>query len=310
MPAAVKDRAKRSLAQWVELARERYGRPLFMPTISFDLVGATAGKAFQERRHVQLNAVLLQENLEEFEAQVIPHELAHLLVHHLYGFSGGHGDEWKHTMRRLGLSPERTHKMDVSNSRTVARVKGYICGCGPHEVSVTLHNKLQRRGAKATCNKCRKVLRWVGEGVGSVGSGSAYVAPSRPPAPAHRPLPPPGRPSVLQPGGRTPSEAMLRFADSLAKKHSMQVTGDVKADFELCRQFLDKWSKAPVAPRGPVLVPTVLPPPPRPPQGQEEPPTDRQLAYATSIASRKGLTIPADIVRSKRAISNWIDANR
>lgn len=286
-----------------------------MPTISFDLVGTTAGKAFQPERHIQLNAVLLTENLDEFEKQIIPHELAHLLVKHLYGFSGGHGDEWKDTMRRLGLTPDRTHSLDVSNARTVKRVQGYVCCCGPHEVSTRLHNRI-RRGAKVTCLKCGKRLRWVGE-AGCTGTIAPVerpiarpVAPylTRPPAPAPSPAP---RPQP-KPGGRSPSEAMLRFADSLAKKHGVALPADVKVDFDACREYLDKWSKAPVIARQAAPAPA-LTPAPAPyarPAGANDSPTERQLTYATSIAVRKRLTIPDDALQSKRAISAWIDQNK
>jgi hypothetical protein len=40
-----------------------------------------------------------------------------------------------------------------------------------------------------------------------------------------------------------------------------------------------------------------------------EPPTEKQLAFARSIASRKKLAIPAEALPNKRAISAWIDAN-
>lgn len=312
VPSAVKDRAKRSLAQWVELARQRYNRPLFMPTISFDLVGTTAGRAHQDKRHVQLNAVLLTENLDEFEKQIIPHELAHLLVMHLYGFSGGHGDEWKHTMRRLGLTPDRTHSLDVTNARTVPRMSGYACGCGPCEISTKMHNKI-RRGAKFTCQKCRKRLHWTGVpgGAGTVAPVARPVARPATPYPSRTPTPSPTPSPRPTPGARTPSDSMLRFADSLAKKHGMALPADAKVDFEACRQFLDKWSKASVIPRlaAPAPVPTPAPAPTRPPV-VEEGPTERQLAYALSIAARKALTIPGNTLQSKRAISAWIDKHK
>lgn len=286
-----------------------------MPTISFDLVGTTAGKAFQTEQHVQLNAVLLTENIDEFEKQIIPHELSHLLVMHLYGFSGGHGDEWKHTMRRLGLTPDRTHSLDVTNARTVKRVQGYVCGCGPHEVSTKRHNLLSR-GAKAKCRKCGRRLRWAGV-AGSAGTIApvarpvvrpAAPYPSRPPAPSPMPRP------QGAPAGRPPSEAMARFADSLAKKHGIALPANVKVDFEACREYLDKWSKAPVIARpaapAPAPAPTPAPAPYARPAGAVDSPTERQLTYATSIAARKRLTIPDDALGSKRAISSWIDQHK
>jgi SprT protein len=289
---AIKERAKKSLAYWVELARQRFKLPLFMPTISFDLVGTTAGKAFLLQRHVQLNAVLLTENLESFEQDTIPHELAHLIVYHVLGRSGGHGPEWKEAMRRLGLDPKRTHNYDVANSRTTAQVTGYTCGCGHHPVSPKMHNKI-RLGARARCKKCGQRLQWKGV-------PAPTFRPKPPPAPA-RPVPAPPRPAA-----RPPSEAMLRFAEALAQKHKMVVPADVLADFEACRAFLDKWSKAPA-----VAAPLVAKPePPFKPvtsAGGEFPPTERQLSFAQSIARRKKLVIPPEVLKSKQKVSQWID---
>jgi SprT protein len=318
VPQAIKDAARRSLADWVATASQRFSRPLFMPTISFDLVGTTAGKAFYKQRHVQLNAVLLMENLEKFKERTIPHELAHLLVFHLHEFPGGHGKEWQAVMHTLGLEASRCHSYDVTNSRTTTQKDGYACGCGPSPVSARVHSKLQR-GVTFTCSRCKKKLFRIG----AAPSPTSVVPPRRAagygarpptPAPARMPLPTP-----LPRSGRSPSEAMLRFATSLAQKHRMTVPQAVLADFETCRQFLDTWSKAPVT--------VAVPPPGHPPSlafplaatpspgpasspGVPEPPTVRQLEYAKSIALRKKLTLSSEVLTSKRAMSAWIDEHK
>jgi SprT protein len=298
VPPAIKARAKESLAYWVQLARERFKLALFMPTISFDLVGTTAGKALLQERHVQLNAILLTENIEHFEQDTIPHELAHLIVYHVLGRSGGHGQEWKEAMLRLGIEPKRTHNLDVTNSRTTQRVEGYICNCGPHPVSTKMHARI-RRGARAWCKKCKITLHWTGAAPVQVSRPTPIVHPTLP-APAPRVTPQPTV-RILRP----PSESMLRYATSLAQRHKLVLPPLVIASFDACKAFLDQWSTAPVqgvpAP-APTSVPTATPGP-----SSVFPPTEKQLSYAKSIARRKGLTIPPDVISSKQLISRWID---
>lgn len=308
----VKERAKKSLAHWVGVAREKFNRPVAMPTISFDLVGTTAGKAFQAQRHIQLNAVLLTENLAAFESDTIPHELAHVLVMDFTGSRGGHGPEWQSTMRRLGVMPERTHTFDVTNSRTTEVVQGYACGCGPHPMTTRKHNSA-RRGTRYICKKCRKRIQWVGTSEMPGAPRSVMVPPAGGGAVRPGTFPRPVLQNLPVASKRPPSEAMLRFAASLAKKHSMVPPASVLADFELCRQFLDKWAKAAVG-NTPTSVQPRTQPPARPPAPAVsltlDGPTEKQLAYAKSIAARKNLHIPAVALTSKREISLWIDQNR
>lgn len=306
----IKERAKKSLAHWVGIARVRFNNPLFMPTISFDLTGTTAGKAFLQSLHVQLNAVLLSENIASFESDTIPHELAHLIVFHLKGSRGGHGPEWKSAMQRLGVDPSRTHNYDVTNSRTTKVISGYTCGCGVLDVSPRLHERI-RRGAQVTCRKCGQRPKYLG-------------APLSPPVPTFKPRPTPfsvvrtppspvkGTPAPV----RAPSEAMLKFATSLARKHRIDLPAVVSTDYAACRLFLDKWSKVlPSAPVSAVPVPLPRPAytpnhPPKPAADVEHMPTERQQAYAHSIAVRKKLIIPPEVLNSKVLISKWIDAHK
>jgi predicted SprT family Zn-dependent metalloprotease len=280
-----------------------------MPTISFDLVGTTAGRAYLDTRHVQLNAVLLTENLEKFESVILAHELAHILVKDFTGTKGGHGPVWQDTMRRLGLRPDRTHALDVTNARTTAVVHGYVCRCGPHPLTERMHATASQGRTFYKCGRCKTRISWVGSG----GTVAPKLGVSHPAPDSTRPPPPP-RPAAPAREPRPPSEAMLRFATSLAKKHSLVTPADVLDDFELCRQFLEKWAKASVGttlPVPPAVTPAARPtaPAPTPIVGFDSP-TDKQLAYAKSIASRKKLDIPAGALRSKRELSAWIDQNR
>lgn len=308
---AVKDRAKQSLVRWVKLASERLNRPLFMPTISFDLTGTSSGRAYLKQRHIQLNAILLTENEAVFDERTIPHELAHLLAFDLMGYDGGHGEPWQAMMRALGVEPRRTHNMDVTNARTTKSYAGFACGCGPISLSAK-HASAVQKGRTVGCRTCKQAVRQEGV-VELVGRGKAPLpAPPPPPRPVSPPAiaprrsePPPIAPTTP---GKPPSEAMLRFATSLADKHGISLPLAVRTDFGACRIFLDQWSKAPVASGTPAppAAPTVRPPAPNP----VEPPTERQVAYAKSIAARKRATIPDDALKSKAMMSQWIDANK
>ena len=276
----VKLRAMRSLAGWVARAQKQFNRPLFMPTISFDLCGTTAGKAYFAKRHIQLNAVLLSENLEDFESDTIPHELSHLLVLHLYGTPGGHGAEWKAVMRKLGVAPERTHSFDTSNARKGSPPTSYRCGCMKHALSSRRHNKVLR-GRHYACGKCGQRLT-----LDVVLSLAVVAKPVKAPSPAVRPVVPstPMSVAITHP----PTDDLLRFAKALALKHKTPVPALALVDYAACAEFLSRLALA--------LARAVTPP------------TERQLAFAHSIAKRKGMAIPSDVLASKELISQWIQS--
>ncbi len=59
-----------------------------------------------ESYEIRLNPVLLLENSEAFIEEVVPHELAHLLVWKHFGRVAPHGKEWKWMMESVaGRSP-------------------------------------------------------------------------------------------------------------------------------------------------------------------------------------------------------------
>jgi SprT protein len=304
----------------VRLAEEKFKRPLPMPTISFDLVGTTAGRAFSKEWHIQLSSVLLTENTEQFEKDTIPHELAHLIAYRMHGYKVGHGEHWKNIMLKLGLQPNRLHQMDVTNARTTESVGGYFCHCREHELTKRMHNRFVA-GTLIRCSRCKqrltRNLAMVRGGVMEpVGATEVPVVTNRAPGRIPDPLAPPA-------GGRSPSPAMLQFAESLAKKHHISLPPAVVAQFEACKAFLDTWGNAAVATNvsqgggaaSDTKVPTSvsatsITSPAAGASGSPDGPTPAQLNYAKSIASRKNLIIDVEAMGSKRAMSAWIDANK
>lgn len=136
------------------------GRTFELPTIYFNQRGKIAGCARLQLNQLHFNPVLLEDNLDVFLQQVVPHEVCHLLTFIMYGKVRPHGKEWQASMIALfGLEPQTYHQMDV------AKVKGksfnYQCSCGPVELSIRRHNKMVRGQQYYICKVCndRLILR-------------------------------------------------------------------------------------------------------------------------------------------------------
>jgi len=83
-----------------------------------------------------------------------------------------------------------------------------------------------------------------------------------------------------------PTDKMLEFAKSIAKKVGVRLPEEVMGDFDTCRAFIDEHKD--VAMR----------------------PSDKQLNFANSIASSKGLTVPPEVLANGRELSKWIDEHK
>lgn len=255
-----------------------------MPTVSFDLRGKTAGQAYLNNNHVRLNAVLLTENAEEFIEQTIGHEVAHLATHCKYGPNvDGHGPEWRGMMVAFGLEPNRCHSYDVSNS-AVGQTYAFTCGCTTYSLSAKRYPRALRGAYK--CKRCKKVIKPVGITASTAPKPAVIPKPSATPVP-RSPVQPPATSQPPQPAVRPPTPAMLQYAQSLAARSELKLTTAVLQDFTACSQFIEKAKQhqAPV------------------------PPTEKQLAFAHSIAKKIGVTIPASTLASRTELSAWLDQN-
>ena len=65
------------------LACEHFNRQFLMPTIKFNQRGKIAGSARLQLNELRFNPVLMQDNLEHFLSDVVPHEICHLLAFQL-----------------------------------------------------------------------------------------------------------------------------------------------------------------------------------------------------------------------------------
>ncbi|GAA4501827.1 SprT family zinc-dependent metalloprotease [Pseudaeromonas paramecii] len=158
--AELREACHRRLADWMtRLLRDGQwpaGRPL--PLLSFNQRGKAAGTARLSQWAIRLNPVLLAAHPQVFLDEVIPHELAHLLVFARHGRTRPHGVQWQRLMREtFGLVPRVTHNLDVSSLSGPSFA--YRCACREHSLSLRRHNKVQRGQANYLCRDCRTALR-------------------------------------------------------------------------------------------------------------------------------------------------------
>ncbi|TFH88637.1 metallopeptidase [Billgrantia azerbaijanica] len=128
------------------------------PAVWLDLRGQCAGQAHFGRGGLRFNPVLLAENRQAFLVEVVPHEMAHWLVHHLEDGHRmrPHGHEWRTVMRRLfGLAPRATHRFDTG--RASPAPYRYRCACRMHAFTARRH-ALASRGRAYRCRHCAQTL--------------------------------------------------------------------------------------------------------------------------------------------------------
>jgi predicted SprT family Zn-dependent metalloprotease len=162
----LKQRVKQRIIDCKAIADKRYNIDFKMPTIDYSLRGRVGGQADYRGWVIRVNAVLLNENVEEYIKQVIGHEVAHLINHQVHpqahdrvnGKRSPHGYEWQSVMRALGLKPDRCHSMDTTNSRVNktprAGVFTLVCMNCPREYNVKAKTLMQWR-AKPAAIRCR-----------------------------------------------------------------------------------------------------------------------------------------------------------
>lgn len=127
------------------------------PTISFRRSGGNAGTAHLQRNHINLNPIYLIDNHNEYIDQVIPHEIAHLVVYQCFGKVRPHGKEWQSVMLEIFKRPPLV-RHTMSTSLSSQRTFNYQCGCGPTELTIRRHNKVVRGQQQYQCRRCREIL--------------------------------------------------------------------------------------------------------------------------------------------------------
>lgn len=154
--AAAKEIVEKKVSQCIDLANEFFKSNMPLPMVKFNQRGRAAGTAYLQRNEVRFNYYMYQQNPDLFVEQVVPHEIAHLVVFNLYGANvRPHGAEWKQIMLGLYQIPaSRTHAFAPEPPK---KVFDYSCDCQKHQLSVRRHNRIVQ-GARYVCKRCGTTL--------------------------------------------------------------------------------------------------------------------------------------------------------
>ncbi|KAA8998229.1 SprT family zinc-dependent metalloprotease [Affinibrenneria salicis] len=158
IPIALHQAVMRTLRVALQQANHRLDARYPEPVVNYQQRGATAGSAWLQNWEIRLNAVLLRENQQHFIDEVIPHELAHLLVYARFGRVAPHGKEWRWMMEQvLAVPARRTHNFALASVQ--GKTFFYRCQCQQHQLSIRRHNRVLRGETEYRCRRCGEVLR-------------------------------------------------------------------------------------------------------------------------------------------------------
>ncbi|KAA6209682.1 SprT family zinc-dependent metalloprotease [Avibacterium paragallinarum] len=147
----------RQLRHYLKLAEQHFQRSFPMPEVNYQLRGLKAGVAYLQKNEIRFNRTLLLENPDYFLQQIVPHELAHLIVYQVFGRVSPHGKEWKAVMEKLfNLPAEIYHCLDVQSVQ--GKTFPYQCACQIHNLSLRRHNRVQNQSAEYFCKQCKEKL--------------------------------------------------------------------------------------------------------------------------------------------------------
>ncbi len=134
-----------------------FDRPFKRPTYLFNQRGKSAGSAHLQRNIIKFNPTLFLQNRDVFIAQVVAHEVAHLITHQLFGKVKPHGREWQQVMMEVfNLPAKTTHNLDIKD--VIGQQFNYHCLCTNHQLTIRRHNKVLK-GVNYLCKNCRGILK-------------------------------------------------------------------------------------------------------------------------------------------------------
>lgn len=154
------------IEQLIAHADQYYNKRLPIPELDLSLVGQKAGEVCIQRLtwhrrlyKLRLNQSLLEQYTEYFFQQVIPHEVAHLVVDRLHLHrTKPHGPEWQAVMTEcFGCPPDTYHTLPTTKARIFAREYLYRCACQEHFFTARRHASAQK-GGRYICRTCRQSL--------------------------------------------------------------------------------------------------------------------------------------------------------
>lgn len=153
---APRARAVERTGMLVERARGRWPAVTIPdPTVTFDLRGLAAGEACAESNVIRYNEAMLLRYGQDFLDEIVPHEVAHLVVSAVFGRQvRPHGGEWRSVMRFFGVPARRCHAFEAEPVRRGPRF-AYRCECSrPHLLTRRAHLRIRRGTFDYTCRIC------------------------------------------------------------------------------------------------------------------------------------------------------------
>lgn len=157
IPESIQRQICECLYRYSRLAERHFQRAFPLPRLVIHKKGAVAGTAHPQHYTIKLNGQLLMEHHDAFIEEVVPHELAHLLVYTVYGRVRPHGKEWQTLMQSVfNLPAKRTHTF-INSALQTTRVP-YQCACQIHYLSSVRHHRVCRQHAQYHCLQCKQKL--------------------------------------------------------------------------------------------------------------------------------------------------------
>ena len=152
VPQEVKSEIKAKITDCIKTAQLRFNRIFYMPTLEYNIHGRVAATAFSSSNLIRINPTLLLQNREDFVAQTIPHEFAHIVADTVYPNGHvdttkrvkripHHGTGWRAVMELFGIPPKIYHNYDTPPQSSVVRY--------PHTCSIC-NTVIQLTAAQST----------------------------------------------------------------------------------------------------------------------------------------------------------------
>ena len=163
-----RERVIRETERYISMAENLYRRQFPRIPVHFDLSGSSAGmfKIKGSDSRIRYNPWLFAKYFEENLSGTVPHEVAHYIVHCLYGLHRvrPHGPEWRAVMADFGADASVTGDFDLTGipTRQHRRFR-YRCDCREHQVTTRRHNLVSGGKARYACRLCNGELVYAGE---------------------------------------------------------------------------------------------------------------------------------------------------
>ncbi len=151
----VKARVVAQLKKSIALAEAHYNTTFKFPIVKYDKRGTTAGTANYTHYTLDFNSVLLMENIEDFIARTVPHEMAHLIDHKL------HPENFRSDLRMTSTGRWKRTKRDVHGRtfKTIMHVMGAPDGGRCHSYDTANARTREKARHEWICNDCNATMK-------------------------------------------------------------------------------------------------------------------------------------------------------